>query len=167
MDKSNDPCDYPDHSITIGPRIILEDSYPERFSTIGGFVNYTYVLNQHWGLSADVGYTAGSQFDQDYTKLNIMAGPTWYPCTKHNLDDPFSFYAHLLGGYSTITSKYSSGTMTQKSSDGSFSAMFGLNGQYNFNSKFGIRVSANYNMNFTEGNTSNNYLFDAGLGLKF
>ena len=119
------------------------------------------------GISADLGLTKGSQFDNDYTKLNIMVGPTWYPCTKMNLDDPFSFSAHIFAGFSNITSKYTFNSMTTKTSEGSFSAMGGLDGYYNFNTKMAVRLSANYNINSKDGNTSNNYLFDAGLTFKF
>jgi hypothetical protein len=166
LNEQRGPCDYPDY-FSFGPRLILEDSYPERFSTIGGYASYTHMFGKHWGITGDLGLTVGSQFDNDYTKLNIMAGPTFFPCDHASFDDPFSVNAHLYVGLSSITSKYSNMGTDYKNSENYFTGLIGIDGFYNLNSKLSIKVGANYNLNFTEGNTSKNYLFDAGLAFRF
>jgi len=167
LQDQDDPCDYPDDYFVVGPRLILEDSDPERFSTYGVFANYTALLNPHWGLSADAGFTVGKESDIKYTKINVMVGPTWFPCSRMDLDDPFSFSAHLFAGLSHVTSKYDFGGNAYSASGSSFAAMTGLDGYYNFSQKMGLRASANLNMNFASGNTTTNYLFDLGLRFSF
>lgn len=166
MDDQLNPCDYPDYFM-FGPRLILEDSYPERFSTYGGFVSYTHMLGKHWGITGDVGFTVGSQYDNDYSKINIMAGPTWFPCDMGSFSDPFSVNAHLYVGLFSITSKYSYQGNTNKNSENYFTGLIGIDGYYNLNPKLSIKVGANYNLNFQQGNTAKNYLFDAGVRIGF
>ena len=160
----DDPCDRPDHYITIGPRLILEDTEPERFSTIGGQLSYTYMLGNKLGITADVGVTTGKQFDWRYTKLNAVIGPTLYPFNCAQLDDPFSINAHLYVGLSQIKGKYSMGSISYSSSDNYFTGVAGVDGFYNFTPRFSIKAGANLNMNFGKkgGDNSYNYLFDLG-----
>ena len=165
QDRLN-PCNYPDY-FSVGVRYILEDSYPERFGTIGGYASYTHMFGKHWGITGDVGLTVGSQFDNDYTKLNIVAGPTFFPCDYASFADPFSFNAHLYVGLSNITSKYNFMGNTDKNSESYFTSVIGIDGFYNFNKKLSVKAGANLNLNFQEGNTSKNYLFDLGVAYRF
>ncbi|MGZ5255739.1 MAG: hypothetical protein ACXWCT_15130, partial [Flavitalea sp.] len=102
MEEQFDPCDQPNHLFSFGPRIILEDSYPERFTTIGGYLQYTYMFNDKIGGTVDLGYTTGKQFDWQYNKLNILGGATYFPFDCLGLEDDFSLSVHALAGLSSL-----------------------------------------------------------------
>lgn len=161
------PCDLPDHIFSLGPRLILEDSYPERFSTFGGYLQYTYLFSDKIGATVDLGYTTGSQYNYDYSKINILGGATYFPFDCLALDDEFSFSVHALAGLSSLTSKHEYSGMSYKNKSSCFTVYAGLDGYYNFNPGWGVKLSADYNPNFQNGNTTNNYMFSLGASFRF
>lgn len=160
-------CDQPDHIFSLGPRLILEDSYPERFNTFGGYLQYTYMFNDKIGGTIDLGYTTGEQFDYQYNKINILGGATYFPFDCLGLDDDFSFSVHALAGLSSLTSEHNYGGMSYKNKSSCLTVYGGLDGYYNINKSWGIKLSADYNPNFQDGNTTNNYMFSLGASFRF
>lgn len=152
---------FPHKDIFIGFSLIREDNGSNGFNTYGGEFAYTRNLCRRGGITGDVGVNLGSFGTVDYTKINILAGGTYYPIRTAVPASDFSFSVHALAGLSNIRSNYGSSSF----SNSYFTMDVGGGFNYYFGDKTGVGLRIGYMPTFGKGNTSNN--FRVGLGLDF
>ena len=163
-----DPCDERDNNfISAGPRLLLEDAYPERFNMFGGYVQYTHQFNPKLGATVDVGYTAGSQYEWNYSRLNIVAGVNYYPFGCADAFDTYSLSAHIYGGLSSVTGKYEYNGMSYSNKNSGFALYGGIEGGIRINKTIGAELNLDFNPNFYDGNTTKNWIISAGINYRF
>ncbi|MBI5373199.1 MAG: TonB-dependent receptor plug domain-containing protein [Sphingobacteriales bacterium] len=144
-----------------GFSLLLEDfGNGETLSMPGGFLNYTRMICENFGVTGHLSYNAGSEGMVDYTKLGLFGGASYTPFRGANCNDPFIFTTQALLGFVSQGQKYAN----SKYSDTYFAGMFGFTQAYQFSEKLGIRASEHYTPVFAQGNTSNN--FSLGLGIR-
>jgi hypothetical protein len=145
----------------VGFSLIREDNGSNGFYTYGGQFSYTRDLCWRGGITGDVGINFGSDGVFDYTKINILAGGTYYPIKTAVPASDFSFSVHALAGISSIRSSYSGNS----NSNSNLTLDLGVGANYYFGQKLGLGLKAGYMPSFDKGNTSNN--FRLGLGIDF
>ena len=153
--------DFPHKDIFVGFSLIREDNGSNGFNTYGGELAYTRNLSGRGGITGDVGINFGSYGMVDYTKINILAGGTYYPIKTAVPASDFSFSVHALAGLSNIKSSYGSSSFSKSY----FTMDLGVGFNYYFGDKTGVGLRIGYMPTFSKGNTSNNIRL--GLGLDF
>lgn len=164
--KEEEPCDdFPYNYIFLGGSLISEDNSYQRFNTIGVEVSYTRIVcpSHRLGLTLDAGLTSGSQFNVDYSKLNVLGGVTYIPFKRMGLNNKFTFSLDALAGIASVTAKSGS----YKSTGTNLAGELGAKASYNLTHHFGIAAGAAINPVFARGNTSTNYRLFAGVRLGF
>ena len=96
----------------------------------------------------------------DYTKLNILTGPTYVPFKCAALNDCCTFSVHALGGLLNLTSKY--GTMSN--TDSYFNLAVGPRFEYNFTKKIGVGTQIDWNPVFPKSGCTISNNFSLALG---
>lgn len=157
--------DFPKNDFFVGFSLIREDNGNNGFYTYGGEFAYTRNLCRRGGITGDVGVNFGSYNMVDYTKINILAGGTYYPIKKAVPASDFNFSLHALAGVSNIKSRYSIGSYSSSASNSYFTMDIGGGFNYYFGDKTGVGLRFGYMPAFSKGNTSNN--FRVALGLDF
>ena len=167
MEIADEPCDDFDYDwFFFGPSLISEDAN-KRFNTIGVEFTYTKFLSGEFGLTAASSITFGSQFNVDYTKINVFAGVTCMPFKGLKVADPLSVGLVLVAGLTSETDKYSQGNMSSKSSRSLPGGFLGLDVDYDISKKWGLQGMAGWNPAFPKGGVVSNYLLSAGLRYQF
>lgn len=147
-----------------GFSLMLEDFGVGNSLTMpGGFLNYTRMVCENFGVTGHLAYNAGSEGMTDYSKLGLFGGVSWTPFREGNCNDPFIFTTQALLGVASQTQKYGNNKYT----DSYLGGMFGLTQAYQVSDKMAIRASEHYAPVFTKGNTSNNFVLGLGIRVNF
>ncbi len=147
-----------------GFSLMLEDfGNSDNLTMPGGFLNYTRMICENFGVTGHLAYNAGNEGMVDYTKLGVFGGVSWTPFREANCNDPFIFTTQALLGLVSQSQKY--GNM--KYTDNYLGGMFGLTQAYQVSDRIAIRASEHYAPVFTKGNTSNNFVLGLGIRVNF
>lgn len=162
QDNNEDKKDKPfDFDVTgflfLGGSLINENSPAGRFNTYGGLVVYNRPINK-MGISAEAGINFGSDNNIDYTKVQVLAGISFFP--KMNSDIFLS--PHVLAGISHIKGEYG---MNSSFSSSSFCMAAGADVGMPVSRRCILNLRADYNPTFPKGGVKNNFRVSGGVNI--
>jgi opacity protein-like surface antigen len=105
---------------------------------VGGFGQYEYGLNEHWGLGASFAAVGGSSYYGVAVGVTTFAARTAYHFNTENKFDPY-----LTAGLGVVSATGSYGGYT--SSSASFAFMGGVGARYYFTEKIAANAEVVYN----------------------
>ncbi|MFI5185771.1 MAG: hypothetical protein ACHQF0_03555 [Chitinophagales bacterium] len=150
------------NQLFVGPSIIFEDNN-QHFNTYGVNLAFTRSVIGRLGLTADAGIHFGSENIVNYTKLQLLGGVSLLPGQDNN---KLSFSPHLLGGVSSVKSKYKLETTSFGNNSTGFCMAIGTDIYFPLNNKITIAARADYNPSFASGNIINNYRVGVEINLR-
>lgn len=153
-----------DDVFTIGITFRLEDYGGSRETFIGPNATYTHFFNPNLGATADVGFNFKSDNNWKINVFTAFGGITYVPFDeKAGLDDKFTFSAHALAGFNSVTQKFGGNSY----SDGNFAIKAGIAGDIMFNDRLGLRLGFDDIIVPQKNNTTNNFVITGALRMDF